>query len=229
MYSTAICHRKLNQAGYDCVFLESPHLLTMTSTDKRENAKAWFLLNAQDPSDASLSQSGIPLTYIGLEESLQMVQEELQRNDVADESFTAILGFSQGAVFCHILSVLAQREPYRFGAIKAALLASGFAAQHVPDPSAYYDTGRLSDRDIVTEIPSLHLIGKNDTSVNPALSLDLVELFRQGQIMWHEKGHIVPQKSAECADMIAFLEACRTKQQSSSLSSSSSRGVQKSS
>ena len=50
----------------------------MTSTDQRENAKAWFLLNAQDPSDASLSQAGVPLTYIGLEESLKLVQAELQ-------------------------------------------------------------------------------------------------------------------------------------------------------
>lgn len=188
----------------------------MTSTDERENAKAWFLLNANDPSDASLSQAGIPLTYVGLDESLLMVEEELHRYQGGDDIFTAILGFSQGAVFCHVLSVLAQRDARRFGAIGAVMLASGFAAQHVPDSlSALYNTGRLPDRDVIREIPSLHLIGKHDTSVDPTLSLDLVDLFSQGQILWHEKGHIVPQKSAECANVIAFLDNCQIQQQSS--------------
>ena len=223
--------RKLNQAGYDCIFLQGPHLLPVQSTDDRHNARAWFLLNAEDPSDASQSQTGIPMTYLGLEDSLQIVQQELARiavdedgpvatssDDPTDDGYlTAIFGFSQGAVFCHILSALAQRDPERFGTIHAALMASGFAAQHVPDPTTFtvsqaFDTGRLPDRQSL-QLPSLHLIGTKDTSVDPALSLDLTQLFVEANIMWHDKGHVIPQKSAECASIVAFLEACRSKQQ----------------
>lgn len=225
--------RKLNQAGYDCIFLQGPHLLPIKSTDDRDNARAWFLLNQTDPSDASLSQAGIPLTYHGLDASLDIVQTELGRSVHMDCSpnsnssdtngdngyLTAVFGFSQGAVFCHILTVSAQRDPQRFGNIHAALIASGFAAQHVPNPTTTqqqaYDTGRLPDRQSI-QIPSLHLIGKMDTSVNPALSLDLTFVFDEGQVMWHDKGHVVPQKSAECARIIAFLDACRSKQQQTS-------------
>ena len=213
-------------------------MLPIKSTDDRDNARAWFLLNQTDTSDVSLSQAGIPLTYHGLDASLDIVQAELGRSVDMDSSatssssdtdgengyLTAVFGFSQGAVFCHILTVLTQRDPQRFGNIHAALIASGFAAQHVPNSTAttqqqqqqVYDTGRLPDRQSI-QIPSLHMIGKMDTSVDPALSLDLALIFDEGQVMWHDKGHVVPQKSADCARIIAFLDACRSKQQESSL------------
>lgn len=244
--------RKLNQAGYDCIFLEGPHLLPIQSTGDRQNARAWFLLNAKDPADASLSQAGIPVTYIGLEKSLEMVRRELmqlpphlactdnsascssgtdksttsvKQNDDGNNDdngcITAILGFSQGAVFCHILALLARRQSQQFGAIDAVVLASGFAAQHVPatmtttqrQQQQGFDTGRLPDRLRLDRVPSLHLIGKTDTSVDPRLSLDLTKIFVNGEVLWHEKGHVVPQKSAECSQIIAFLDTCRSKQQ----------------
>ena len=187
------------------------------STDHRENAKAWFILNAENPSDASQSQSGTPLTYLGLDESLEIIEKELQHtkdrengcNDNDKTTLTAILGFSQGGVLAHILSQLAQREPDRFGAIRAVMIASGFSAQHVPEPSSRYNTGQLPDREPIHNLPSLHLIGKNDTSVDPSLSLELVQIFDKSEILWHDKGHTVPQKSAECARVVAFLDSCR--------------------
>lgn len=117
-------HRKLNQAGYECVFLEGPHVLPMTSmidvivvegtpveveNGKRENARAWFLLSEEDPADASLSQSGVSMEYIGVDESLHLIKAELSRDD-DDDCYWAVLGFSQGGVFAHILSVLSMQS-----------------------------------------------------------------------------------------------------------------------
>jgi hypothetical protein len=206
---------KLNQAGYDCIFLEAPHVLPLTSTvmiegvpvqvdnGRRENARAWFLYSEQDPADASLSQSGQPLPYIGLDESLAIVQGEL--DSASGQDFVTVMGFSQGGVFCHILSRLAETsEP--FGRIRAVIVASGFAAQHVSDKSSpYQQCGRMPDR-VAISLPSLHLIGEKDTSVEPELSKDLASIYIDSEFMYHEKGHIVPQKSADCRKIIDFLD-----------------------
>lgn len=228
---------------------------------KRENARAWFLYNEQDPSDASQSQTGEPLTYIGLETSLEMVARELQtpqsttttrhknipddgKNSDDDEkadssSFVAVLGFSQGGVFGHILAHLAcqqQQQKQPFGTLGAVILAGGFAAQHVPaavtsttktttdalsceieaDNYEYYNLSGLANiRDASgapetkIDLPSLHWIGQNDTSVHPHKSLDLAKAFANAQVLWHEKGHLVPQKSAQCAQYVAFLNQCQ--------------------
>jgi dihydrofolate reductase len=204
--------RKLNQAGYDCVFLDGPHVLPMTSVvdvegtlvevenGKREHAKAWFLLSEEDPADASLSQSGIPLTYIGLDESLDILEKEL----LQDDEQVAVLGFSQGGVFCHILSVLAMRDKRAFRRITCAIIASGFFAQHVFSDTSPYQVDNLVGQKV--SLPSLHLIGELDTSVNPKLSLQLASMFEESEILYHENGHILPQKSAQCATLISFLE-----------------------
>jgi predicted esterase len=168
----------------------------------RENARAWFLYSEQDPADASLSQSGQPMQYIGLDESLAIVQGEL---DSAGEDFVAVMGFSQGGVFCHILSRLGETTQ-AFGRIRAVIVASGFAAQHVSDESSpYQQCGRMPDR-VTISLPSLHLIGEKDTSVDPDLSKDLASIYIDCEFLYHEKGHILPQKSADCRKMIDFLD-----------------------
>lgn len=207
---------KLNKAGYDCVFLEGPHILPITSTieiegvpveienGKRENARAWFLLSETDPADASQSQSGQPLTYIGLEKALNIVKYELEQDE---EGFVAVMGFSQGGVFAHILSRLADSAQAPFDRIRAALIASAFAAQHIDEHSSpySYSIGNMPDRTPIS-LPSLHIIGKKDTSVLPKLSEDLSALFNNRQYLYHEKGHILPQTSAECQAIISFLD-----------------------
>ncbi|GAX27429.1 hypothetical protein FisN_23Hh107 [Fistulifera solaris] len=207
---------KLNKAGYDCVFLEGPHLLPLASTvqidgvdvqvenGKRENARAWFLLSETDPADASESQSGRPLTYFGLNDALDRVQHQLEQ----EESFVALMGFSQGGVFAHILSRLADAGHPPFKKIRATILASAFAAQHVDEsPSRPFShiIAKMPDRETIL-LPSLHIIGKNDTSVRPALSEDLSVLFDNRQFLYHEKGHILPQTSAACQTMVGFLD-----------------------
>jgi predicted alpha/beta hydrolase family esterase len=170
---------------------------------KRENARAWFLLSETDPADASLSQSGKPMKYIGLDQSLAVVEKELGL--CRDEELVCVLGFSQGGVFVHILSRLAEIMPESFGRIQAAIVASGFAGQHCSDETDKYHVGRMPDRDKLS-MPSLHIIGEKDTSVRPELSFDLVSIYDKSEVLLHEKGHIIPQQSAYCAKAIAFLD-----------------------
>lgn len=218
--SLVLYYRKLNQAGYDCVFLEGPHALPMTSTvevegipvkvenGKRENARAWFYFSEKDKADASLAQSGIPIEYLGMDESLSIIQQELSRDT---NEYCAILGFSQGGVFAHILSILTMQSTTQnvFQRIQCAIIASGFPAQHVSNQDSLFPMGEDFAKERNVTLPSLHLIGKLDTSVRPELSLRLVNVFHDSQILWHEKGHLLPQKSAQCAELIAFLDRYR--------------------
>lgn len=171
--------------------------LVEVENGKRKNAKAWFLLSEEDPADASLSQSGIPMTYIGLDKSLAILEKELEQG----KDNVAVLGFSQGGVFCHILSVLAMRDKRAFRRITCAIIASGFCAQHVFPEMSPYQVDNLLGQKLL-----LHLIGEQDTSVDPKLSLQLASLFEESEILYHEKGHILPQKSPQCAILISFLE-----------------------
>ena len=171
---------------------------------KRDNARAWFLLSETDPADASESQSGRPMTYFGLKEALDVVKGELEQ----DEHFVGVMGFSQGGVFAHVLTRLADSGHEPFNRIRAAIIASAFAAQHTDESSLHpYNTiiGNMSDRETIS-LPSLHIIGKKDTSVRPNLGEDLSDLFQARQMLYHEKGHILPQTSAECQAMIRFLD-----------------------
>jgi predicted esterase len=140
------------------------------------------------------------MTYIGLDKSLAILEKELEQG----EDNVAVLGFSQGGVFCHILSVLAMRDKRAFRRITCAIIASGFCAQHVfPEMSPYQIDNLLGQKLLLS---SLHLIGEQDTSVDPELSLHLASLFEESEILYHEKGHILPQKSPQCAMLISFLE-----------------------
>lgn len=235
-------NRKFNQAGYDCIFLQAPHVLpplcrsknennndnnapsTTTSTTNigRSDARAWFWYNANDPSDIRASQSGEPLVYHGLEASLAIVERELVANQQPQQPqftpwpFTAILGFSQGAVLGHILAHLAAKgRPLCFANINAVILMSGFAAQHdvchaQSTHEHSHDTSGLRERMVASiTLPSLHVIGRNDSSVAPSASCDLAHaFFVEPQILWHDKGHVIPQQQAHVSTMIDFLNVC---------------------
>lgn len=191
----------------------------LVDNGSRENARAWFLYSDTDAANATLSQSGEPLTYVGLEETWTVIENELMQPDteptVDGVPFCAVLGFSQGAVLVHLLSILTTRLPRDspFRRINACLLASGFAAQHVSkDMTSPYHTvlGNVpADQSAFIEIPSLHLIGKNDTSVEPKASEHLAQMYSQPMFLDHEKGHILPQHSDDCARIVAFLDEAR--------------------
>ncbi|KAL7522036.1 hypothetical protein ACHAWX_006731 [Stephanocyclus meneghinianus] len=203
--------RRLNEAGYECVFLHAPHVLPMTSTvvvdgeevqisnGDRENARAWFMYSDSDYSDASMALKEIPMHYVGLEASIAQVEKFL-KTQIHDECY--ILGFSQGATFCHILSIVAHAAKRSddtdttisaFAKISKAILISGFSSYH-------------TKRDIKTQ--SLHIIfGQGDTSVPKQFSEDLASCFVNAEVYVHEKGHFIPHNKALLDRVLAFLES----------------------
>jgi len=109
----------------------------------RENARAWFLYSSSDSADASLALEETPMEYIGLNDSIDRVRECLTTHCNKEDDVCAILGFSQGATFCHILSILASAAAkkqsnnnpnnlklYPFSKIHCAILLSGFPSMH---------------------------------------------------------------------------------------------------
>jgi predicted esterase len=236
--------KKLNHAGYDCYFLDGPHILPMSSGNHedrtpvelhskyRENARAWFLYSSHNPSDVSLSQSGQPMEYIGLNDAILTISsiiEKIDRKNYQRGGTTPIslLGFSQGAVLVHILVALGNKRILPFNKIVSAIMISGFPAVHRLCSSRNFCDTTMTDTDqqisyartypvcshssvdfyTNLSIRSLHVIGKYDTSVCPCLSEQLADCFMNScrSFLYHEKGHMIPQRSSLCADIVEFL------------------------
>jgi len=260
-YKSKTLTRKLNQSGYDCIFIDGPFNLPMKSTieingekvevdnGKRENAKAWFLYSNTDPADASSALTETPMSYVGLEDACKLICDILEK-EVEENEFCGILGFSQGAVMVHILSAITSynnsNEAHNqeknindiastiekevlvkertesiskpFHKIKCSVFISGFKAMHNGPIEPYLPSMSLSNTTTnLSNIPSLHIIGNNDTSVIPELSKKLYSYFyhssnnndsssNSNNILYHEKGHIIPQRSNDCAIIIQFLD-----------------------
>ena len=225
------------------VYPEAPHVLPMKSTADiegqtvqvtnggRENARAWFTYKRDDPCDTTESQSGKYIEYVGLEESVDVLAGVLQEcpkninggNEDHDRGILALIGFSQGGTFAHILASLANSARKKssgketdvknernadkiFERIDGVILIGTFPAKHSPQEGSACHP-RL-DRSLETK--SLHVIGKSDTSVCPESSRNLAALFDDAEIYEHEKGHVVPTNSASCEAIIGFLGNLRT-------------------
>ncbi|KAL3937503.1 MAG: hypothetical protein SGBAC_007415 [Bacillariaceae sp.] len=223
--------KKLNKAGYDCHFLEAPIELPILSTITidsqpvvisnhgalRKGAKAWFLYNREDPGDTSPMLTGKQIEYIGLEASISMVEQQLTKFLEANEDEKIfILGFSQGAVFAHILGSYSNDQgiPPPFHRIRGLVLVSGFPATPLQQRSIVMDSVVVENSNVVDDqlqkidLPSLHVIGRKDTSVPPSHSKKLYNCFVKGRKLEHEKGHLLTQQSAQCATIIQFLNEC---------------------
>lgn len=199
--------RKLNRQGIACVFLDAPFRLPRLGTTasgqnvavkstkfSRQNARAWFLYNAENPSDRSASQ----FDYVGLDQSISILKAELEQ--MPDHiSNVSILGFSQGAVLAHVIASLASHDeildsPWK--KIQNFIFMGGFPAKPSQLPQEHLQN---------LDVRSLHLIGSVDTSVPPNLGHSLSECFDDAQVLVHDKGHIVPQQSAVCSTIADFV------------------------
>eukprot|EP00594_Rhizosolenia_setigera_P009693 CAMPEP_0178973344 /NCGR_PEP_ID=MMETSP0789-20121207/21668_1 /TAXON_ID=3005 /ORGANISM="Rhizosolenia setigera, Strain CCMP 1694" /LENGTH=316 /DNA_ID=CAMNT_0020661195 /DNA_START=206 /DNA_END=1156 /DNA_ORIENTATION=+ len=241
--------RKLTKAGYECIFIDGPTLLPesneKTLESGRENGRGWFTFSKTNPSDTSKAQTGESVTYIGLEESMarlvDIINEHEEEEKSGDESESgcnsyALLAFSQGAVFSHLVSIIAASSSSTSSSkiielndstaislsplqkIKCGIFASGFPARHNVkiadhDPSEWLVGGSSDESDSKKNdfsscctLPSLHVIGMNDTSVTPDKSYKLVDRFVDAEVLTHEKGHLIPSTSAHCKSMIDFLD-----------------------
>ena len=96
----------------------------------------------------------------------------------------------------HILASLATHQQGSYGRIQKAILVGSLTA--VPRE---YDTTFLSNLDV----SSLHLIGLKDTRVVPTKQRQLADRFVDATIMEHDKGHVVPQQSAQCEQIIQYI------------------------
>jgi predicted esterase len=213
--------RRISEKGYGCIYVEAPHLLPKTSmvevdgqlieitNGDRENAKAWFMYSDKDPSDASMALKETPMQYFGLNDSISIIKEYLCKLEMQEPC--TIFGFSQGATFVHILSMLAsaaRKEPdckhlSPFAKIDSAILASGFASMH--QGSVTDNIQDINSEDFIT-IRSLHIIGDKDTSVPKSYGDKLAALYAEPQIYIHNKGHFIPHNKALIDTVIEFLD-----------------------
>ena len=213
-------NRRISELGYDCIYLEAPHLLPMTSMIEvdgqlvevtnggRQNAKAWFMYSEKDPSDASNSLQEAPMEYFGLDASISMIRDCLCKLDTTS---CTIFGFSQGATFVHILSMLASIAKTKpdtkhlspFAKVDSAILASGFASMH---QGSMTGNAHASDCEGLITIRSLHIIGDRDTSVPNSYGNKLASLYSEPQMYIHNKGHFIPHNKELIDTVIEFLE-----------------------
>ncbi|BGP54700.1 hypothetical protein JCM8202_003207 [Rhodotorula sphaerocarpa] len=115
--------------------------------------------------------------------------------------FDAIFGFSQGsAMSVLLLALLEQPELHPIWArpskyrdvvwppqpVRCAILCSAFGPL---DPR--YQEWFSNERPTT---PTLHLIGRNDTVLDPALSLETVDRLENAEVHWHDGGHHIPRK-----------------------------------
>jgi ribosome-binding ATPase YchF (GTP1/OBG family) len=108
-----------------------------------------------------------------------------------DDSFDAVLGFSQG---CSAALQLISRDhlPKCLENVRALILvASPFSEGHQAIP----------------QLKSLHVIGNSDTITEPQESLRVAESFEHPEFHFHSGGHAVPQNKEGLAAFKRFFES----------------------
>lgn len=104
--------------------------------------------------------------------------------------FEGILGFSQGAVAVHQLLLGKALHPPP----KWVVVASGFPSRAM----------KQEGRALAT--PSLHLVCETDATVPYKWQAELIDRFDSPIVVKHETGHSLPQKSAELAAILSFID-----------------------
>lgn len=135
--------------------------------------------------------------YLGLEDSLALVQEE-----TTNQRVVGILGFSQGARFAHLLASLHHRHPETwFPALRFAIFVAGYDGPTPPEFLPYCDSD-----DSELSLSSLHIWGSNDALVTPLESERLAALYCNKETYVHPGKHHVPTKGSELSVYIDFLQ-----------------------
>ncbi len=153
----------------------------------RENARAWFLYSNANPADATGALDGTtPTEYVGLRMSVDLVGECLLRmrrnyghdDDDDDGDFCAVLGFSQGATFAHVLSSMAASSlPSSPGGGRGNDDGGGDGDNRLRDPpgapsssssssSRSYPFGRIRCAILIGGFPSMHRARSSSSSSN---------------------------------------------------------------
>lgn len=196
-------------ANASLVFLDAPHVLPPAADDAvdapsgiRREKRTWWRTRSPSGSDVN---HGADKVYEGFDESLQAVSMAFEEHG----GFDGVLGFSQGAVFAHL--VCAAACGWETGAegvggisgLKFGIMVAGFPTRD----AGMQGMMEMDMREGGMKIPSLHVWGRADTLVPPEGSEKLSELFEAGsrECVVHDGGHVVPQKKEERKAVADFV------------------------
>ena len=164
--------------------------------EKEDHVFAWF----------TGTFDGKKGTASGIDVSLALFREA-QRVEIAQHGrgFDGIFGFSQGAITSSLLAALAADGKGPISP-RFAIFAGG-----APFSVFDEDSHELFARVVPMKIPTLHMIGQKDKTIDPALSHQLEDLFDKNtrtQIS-HPFGHIVPSNDLSLDALEAWLDVIR--------------------
>jgi len=151
-------------------------------SDNTDNSKrGWWQLESKE----MFTQEH---TYLGYNEALSEINKLLTTVDTID----FLIGFSQGAVFTTLLlanDLLISKN------VKGVILISG---------SPIMD---ISLRDIkIINLPSLHIVGDNDTLCSSIFSKQLVLNYYQPEFYHHRYGHVIPTDRLSREHIKSFIK-----------------------
>ncbi|KAK8764469.1 hypothetical protein V5799_032916 [Amblyomma americanum] len=128
------------------------------------------------------------------EESVKAIEQACKTEGPCD----GILGFSQGACMTAMilsLQCLKQVEcSFKFG-----VLVSGFQSRTCPQDHLFAKEGSI-------DVPTLHIIGDNDTIIPKERAIELLPFFVSPCVLYHPGGHSLPTSSQCKKEYIDFFK-----------------------
>ena len=204
--------RKACKSSAELVFVEPPHAAPAKPAGAEVQAcdaggapeapeqRAWWLAKEQLEDADSGVRPSLSRTYVGIEESIEMLEAELDRG-----SYDGVLGFSQGAALAALL--LARRQARQRGAggrpskgPRFGVLFSGFVARDERWAAALAETGPI-------DVPAMIVYGENDALVPTERGQALADAFAEARLTTHVHagGHGIPSGAPFRNDLKAFL------------------------
>ncbi len=167
--------RKLLKRNVEFFFISAPHLIKEEAigTPIEQQERGWFFSRPERAYKGTDETD----TCIGLEVSLETVQQAVKEMG----PFDGVLAFSQGAslasTFCYF------KEKYPELEFQFMIFFSGFKSLLKPHSQVY--TNQF-------QCPTFHSIGATDAIIPPEMSRDLAALFKDSITYNHNGGHFIP-------------------------------------
>ncbi|XP_077517541.1 esterase OVCA2-like isoform X2 [Amblyomma americanum] len=164
----------------DLVFIDAPHIIEKDVHSEWEivGGRGWWI-------------SGSAREF---EESVKAIEQACKTEGPCD----GILGFSQGACMTAMilsLQCLKQVEcSFKFG-----VLVSGFQSRTCPQDHLFAKEGSI-------DVPTLHIIGDNDTIIPKERAIELLPFFVSPCVLYHPGGHSLPTSSQCKKEYIDFFK-----------------------
>ncbi|ORC87407.1 uncharacterized protein TM35_000222060 [Trypanosoma theileri] len=129
--------------------------------------------------------------------------------------YDIIFGFSQGSLVAARYVMLQQlREENTYGSsLKGIIMAASPDPRLLfPELTTLYQTHSFSNTNtngFFGTLPSLHIVGRKDTIVNPTESSSFADACQpNADIVYHEHAHSIPQLQSIITSVRSFLERC---------------------